>query len=650
MKFKGFRYDIVYIALTFAAAAAFCALTAMYYSVNFAIAFGSIFFIIFIYGTVRAFLAKEKYKNMLKTTTEKLDYSDNKVLSEIPVPVAVCNENGNITWANSLFIESIAHGNISELTSMSSIIGEEFDGSFVGVDDDYYILSKADFISGAEKYTVYKFTDCTELKQAEILYKNTRPYVLIAQTDNIDENSMLLRDSEKTEMKSKVEGMMDAWSDRYNSLMKRISDDRTMIITEKSNIDKMIEDKFSIIESIRKSTYKEKNINVTLSIGCASGDTIKHAEKLARKALDMALSRGGDQAAVLGEDGNYTFFGGVSKSADTKYRIKSRLWASQLLNMIQHCSRVFVIGHKYSDFDSFASSCGIAYACDFIGVKSNIVIDKKTTLAEPLLSDFLKSEYGELVISPSEAIKNCDENSMLILCDTHLISGCDCPELFDKTEHIAVIDHHRLNAGVQTDIYLFAHNPNASSASEMVTEIIQYITGDETVPVAVAQALLAGIMLDTKNFVLNSGVRTFEAAAFLKSNKADVVKVSKYFYNSPETIKAINLVILNSIIYNGFAISTVDEDKETQNKRLLASKSADEMLKADGIKASFVLFKEDEYVCISARSLGEINVQLIMEALGGGGHQNMAACKIKTDDMNQVENLLKKELNNITEI
>lgn len=648
MKFKGFRYDGLFIIAISVAAAIFAAVTAVSYDTRLAIAESVVFFLIFLYGFVRLFTAGKKYKRMLSVTAVKLDYSDNKVLSSIPFPVAVCNEEGYITWSNDLFVNDLMQGNITQLSNINIILGGNFKNNTedcINVGDCFYIVTSVCFFKDGVNYTAYKFTDCTELKLSEIKYFSTKPYIIIAETDNIDDNRDLFRDSEKTEIKSKIEGMLEAWAEGFNAVMKRISDDRLMIIAEKSNVDNMINDKFSIIDKVRNCTYKDKNINVTLSIGAASSETIKDTEKQARKSLDIALSRGGDQAAVLNDDGNYIFFGGVSKSSDKKYKIKSRLWASQLVKLMDGCSNVIVLGHSSSDFDSIGSAFGIAYACSTLGIKTDVVYNSETTLAGPLLDDILSSEYSGFLINSETAKSIIDKRTLLILTDTHITDYSDCPELFGKTDKIAVIDHHRLKPGTQTEKYLFVHNPNASSASEIVTEMIQYIVKDEQIPAIVAQALLTGITLDTKGFVLRSGTRTFEAAAYLRSNNADSVKVSKYFNNSPEISKVINQVILNSEIYGSFAVSQVPNEQKSQ--RLIASKAADELLNTQGIKASFVIFTEGSSTCISARSLGETNVQLIMEAFGGGGHQTMAACKMENSNREEAEKLLLERLNSL---
>ncbi|MBR5113637.1 MAG: DHH family phosphoesterase [Clostridia bacterium] len=649
MKFKGFHYDGVFVFLIAVCAAAFTAMTAFYFGdKKTAVIEGIIFGAVLLFGFIRLFSAKYRYRRMLSYTAKKLDYTDSKVLSNMPVPVCVCDKDGFIKWANDLFRADIK-SDITQMSDIKEIFGTDFDidfNNYALANDKYFLVDSVKYHKDGAYYTVYKFFDNTELKETESKYLKGIPHVIIAQTDNIDDNPYLSRDTEKAELSGKVLGMIYDWADKFNTVVKKISEDRLMMVTEKSNIDEMIADKFSVLDSVRNCIYKEKNMQVTLSIGVSSGETIKDAEKSARKALDTAISRGGDQVAVLQQDGNYSFFGAVSKSADKKNKIKIKLWARQLTDEIEKADRVFITGHRGADYDCLGAAFGAAYICSVLGKPARIILNESLSLAQNTADIIRSSELGDIILSEQDALDWVTPKSLFILTDTHVPSICDGSEVFKACKKTVIIDHHRLVPGTEIEKYLFIHNPNASSACEIVTELIQQMNKGDRIYESVANALLAGIMLDTKEFVLRTSTVTFEAAAYLKSCGADTLKVSKFFCSDSETSKKINKVIYDSATYKDiYSISSVEENVD--KIRLVASKAADEMLRVSGIKASFVLYEENSRACVSARSMGEVNVQLIMEALGGGGHQTMAACQIKDADIKKLKELLISELDKI---
>jgi c-di-AMP phosphodiesterase-like protein len=650
MKFKGFYYDSVFMLITAVASFGLIAVTALVLDKKgLALLEAGLFFLIFVYAFVRAMNVRKRYKKMLRSTAEKLDYSNKKNLSSLPYPIAVSNDHGFITWANELFIDNILNTPISQDTNIRSLI-KNFEeagfGNSIKAKDKFYTVYSFPFYSDSVKYYAFSFFDNTELKQIEETYYDTRPYVIIAETNNIDDNNDIQRDSEKTEIKSVVEGFLDDWCERFNSVVKKISDDRFMIVTEKTNIQQMIDDKFSVLDTVRQYSYKGRQIRVTLSMGAAAGKTIYNAENEARKALELALDRGGDQVALKKED-EYIFFGGVSKSTDRKFRIKIRFWSNKLLKEFKESSNVIICGHQFSDFDSLGASVGMAYACNSIGLKANIAFNPEKTLAGPLYDELMNSEFSDYFINFREATELMGDNTLFILCDTHSPKMCEFPELFAGVRRKVIIDHHRVAPGTDTDDGLFIHNPGVSSACEIVTELIQYVISDNRVHPLIAQALLSGIVLDTKNYILRSGSMTFEAAAYLCNSGADTVRVNKYFSNSLEVNKQIKSVVLNAHEYGRFVISEVSED--SGNNKLIAAKAADELLNSKSINASFVLYKDGDAACVSARSFGETNVQLIMEKLGGGGHQTMAACQRKDIDMDTLKSMLISELDNISQ-
>lgn len=631
MKIRGFMYDAVSICVVAVAAAAFIIAT-VFVNPRLALAECAVFIAVTAVVFYRMLTMRKRYRKFIFKLVRELDYTDEKVLSNFPFPVAMCNEEGYITWGSESFVNEISEGRIDPDKKVEEFTGgispeDLLHGSMVTVQisDRYYTVSANSFKkSGSKHYILYYFEN-TSLKKKEIEYFLSRPYSILAELDNIDDSRLDYRDSEKTEIRSNIEAMLDDWAEYYDSMLKRISDDRYLIVTEQKNFDRMKEDKFSILEKIRSFEYKGKKTEITLSVGVGNGSSIAECERNSRKAIEMAIGRGGDQVAIKNKD-NYEFIGGVSKSAEKRNKVKTRVVGSALSELLKNASEVLVMGHSYSDFDAVGSALGIAYAARALGAKAYVVTDRSKTLALPLIEK-IDAEISDIFINEERATELLGRKSLAILTDTHIESFAEFPSLYEAAATRVIIDHHRRAVTQIENAIIFHHDPGASSASEMVTELIQYMGQDIAIPKSIAEALMAGIMLDTKNFIISSGVRTFEAAAHLKDMGADTVSVKKLFANSLEVNKLRNKVISSAEKFKDCAISAANF--ESEDIRIISAQAADEMLNINEIKASFVLYASGEAVNISARSLGEINVQLIMEALGGGGHQTMAACSLK---------------------
>ena len=642
MKIKGFRYDGAVFAAVLLTAVGFTGYTALTGQRTLALwEFGAIV-VLLAFFLFRALFAKRRYRKMLAAAAKKLDHTDPKVLSSFKYPVCVCDGDSRVTWCNELFANEIAGGDLTQSYSANRFLkGKDPDEGdvCVKVGEKYFSVFCSHFHKNGFNYTVYELIDNTELKSIEAEFYRTRPYSILIEVDNIDDTRSDLKDSEKTQIKSRVEALLDDWGESFNSNVRRISDDRYSVITEKSNVDKMIEDKFSIIDTVRAFEYKDKNAQVTLSVGIAGGSTVQEAEKASRKAFDTALGRGGDQAALRNEDGSYKFFGGVSGSAEKYSKTRARMLAANLAEAIKSSGNVLIMGHANSDFDSLGSAVGVAAVAKSLGVEVNVAINRETSLALPLVDMLSENGESELFVGREQAEKLVGKKTLVVLTDTHVAEMSEFPQIFASAENRIIIDHHRLIAGAaDKEIKLF-HEPNASSASEMVTEYITYVLDDSKVSKPVAQALLAGIVLDTKSFVLKTGARTFEAAAYLKNRGADPVLVKKLFASSFEINKIKNDTVNSASVYDCYAVSQLTE--KTDSARLIAAKAADELLGLEGVKASFVIFELDGFACVSARSFGEINVQLIMEALGGGGHKTMAAARLQSSPENAKQELMK---------
>ena len=355
----------------------------------------------------------------------------------------------------------------------------------------------------------------------------------------------------------------------------------------------------------------------------------------------MAQSRGGDQVAVKHEV-QYKFYGGVSAGHEKKNKAKTRLIAKSIAEIIRESDNVVIMGHRFADFDAFGGAVGIYAIAKHFGKKVNICLNRKTSLAEPLVERFV-DEYGEdVIVSPEKSYSLVNENTLIVVVDTHKSDVTEAPELIDKTEKVMVIDHHRKSVGFIENTVMFYHMPNSSSTSEMVAEIAQYVDVKPVIGPFDALALFSGIMLDTRNFILRAGVRTFEAAAYLRSRGANTVEVKKLFSNDMDIFRHRNTIIDSAVEYKNCAISFAGD--EIENVRLVTSQAADEMLNIEGVKASFVLYISGNGVNISARSYGEMNVQLVMESLGGGGHQTMSACQLEDISLEEAQTMLEKAI------
>ena len=646
MKIKGFYYDGVFISCIGAAAFVFSAVVAVKHDKMLALAMVAVFAVVLLYGLIRTISAQNRYKSMLKATAKKFDYSNTKALSDLTYPVCVSDEDGFITWANEQFISEIAENDIDKSTNISKFLGVSFNkNSYLSakLNNRFYSVYFSKFVNRGERFIIYRFFDNTELKHIEEIYIENTPFVAFIEIDNLVDSHSSFRDSEISEIRSNIESLLDKWCEKFDTVTKHLDNDRYFIVTEQKNINKMIEDKFSILESVRNSTYRDKKLDITISIGVAKGENLKQAQQFAKEALDVSLSRGGDQAAIKEED-TYIYFGGVSKSAEKKHRVQTRIWAEKLLELIEESSNVILCGHTNSDFDSVGAAFGLAYAIRMLEKKINIVYDKQDTLSESLYKVLIDNGYESYLVAKNKADALVQDKTLFVILDTHNINFCELKSLITESNNVVVIDHHRLDTTTKLNPILFIHNPGSSSACEIVTELLQYLIPNEIIPPEIAGALFAGIMLDTKNFIMGTGVRTFEAAAYLRDRGADTFKVKRLFSTSFEDAMLKNEIICQSENYKQCSISVTDIS--VKNIRIIASQAADELLTSSDVKATFVIYEDVGTVCISSRSYGEVNVQVIMEALGGGGHQNMAACQIPNTNLNEAKKMLIEQIDN----
>lgn len=593
---------------------------------------------------------KDKLLYKINKVKSELDFENGKAFKNLAMPCAVVEQNGNIVWFNEKFENSFDltieqnKDNISEVLDNENFCElfnqEQFNIRF---EESYFCVHLTQIaVDAKENVYILYFFDETELRLIQKEYKASKASVMISVIDNAEIIYQNFSEGDCASIFAKIEKMVISWAEPYCTVCRKISNARILILVEERNLQKMMAEKFKIIEQVREFTYKDKEDIVTLSIGVGREDSLFKSNDSAKLALDMAQSRGGDQVAIRHEN-EYKFYGGISQASQENNKVHTRLVAKSIAEIIDISEDVFIMGHKFSDFDAFASAVGMYQIAKYFGKNAKIVVNIKNTLAKPLIQRFADKYGVGDIISPDEAMDLINDDSLVIVVDTHKKSFCDCPELLDMTKHIIVIDHHRKAVDYIADSLVFYHMPNSSSASEMVTEIIQYIDC-KIMDQETAIALLTGIVLDTRNFILRTSARTFEAAAFLKNEGASTVIVKKLFATDIEVFRYKNAIIDSAQQYKHCAIAVAEITNK--NIRLISAQAADEMLNIDGVKASFVMYDTGEFVNISARSFGEINVQLVMESLGGGGHQSMSACQIYGKNIDQCQKILKKEIDN----
>lgn len=589
---------------------------------------------------------RNNVSSAVKGAKKVLSAEDEISLGEFPLPVAVVAPYGDIVWANTAFAAGLCGG--------ESYMGEDILKFIYPKTIRQIAGEKGTSISyGDNEYTVYGiktenchilyFIDDTYYKRINREYRDKKPVVCLAVFDNREEIARGSVGGEDSRINAEVEAAVRNWGiNEMGGFMRKLDSSRYLVVTDESHIEKAKQKRFQVLDYVRE--IKSPTMSATISIGVGRGAAdVAESERYARQALDMALGRGGDQVAIMQKGEAFEFFGGLSKGVEKRDKVRTRVIASAITDHVNTSDRVFIMGHKNSDLDSVGSAVGMwAVINKGLEKPAYIVINKQTTLASQLVKS-VEAEYPDesVFISPQDAIGAATDNSLLIVVDTHSTGFVESNELLERLSRIIIIDHHRMMVSHIKNSLIFYHEPYASSAAEMVSEIVQYIRSS-AIDAVDAQAMLAGIMLDTKSFVLKTGVRTFEAAAFLKRCGADTVEVKKMFADSLEMYQAKSQLVSKAEIYNGCAIATYEDD--LQEVRVTAAQAADELLTIMGVVASFVLYKSGNGVSISGRSLGDVNVQIILEAFGGGGHFTMAGAQIPNISLNEAKRALIKQL------
>lgn len=605
---------------------------------------------------------KAEISEHINELTLNVDKAAQSTIINSPFPLVVIETNGNIIWKSSNFIKEFANTDIT--VTLNDIIKELKFNSEKGEDannvsicesiqigeKNYKIIAEhtklrdKEHKNSTEYMTTIYFLDETEHVKLLKEYNDSRTCIGILVLDNYEELMQRATEEEKLKITADAEKSMYAWVNKYNGLIIKSERDTYVCIFNQCNLENIKEGKFEILDEI-KEIKTQDNIQLTLSIAISEDEKTNLDEyKSAKAVIDIALGRGGDQA-IIKQNGKYYFFGGRTQEVEKRTKVKARIVAQALEELISGASNVIIMGHTNSDIDAMGASMGLYRIATTIGKEVYIVNETNGTSLDSFIKDLKENgKYENVLIDRNEALNKINEDSLLIVVDTDKKNYVEAPELLEKTDKIAVIDHHRRGTDYIENAILNFHEVYASSACELVTELVAYAEKTVKLENFEVEALYAGIMMDTKNFTFKTGVRTFEAAAYLRKCGVDIIKVKKWFQSDLETYNKISEIVANSeTIDDTIAISIYD--KEDSDANITCAKAADELLTISNITASFVIGKMEDKICISGRSIGDINVQLILEKLGGGGHITVAGAQIEGMTQEEVKQELINRIN-----
>ena len=598
-----------------------------------------------------------------------------RMMKTLTVPFAILSEDGHMLWGNDEFVSVIVNkkaarrniANIFEEITLDSLPDtDEVKVVHVRTEDKYYrvVMRLVESDNAGDGDTVktdinqlmdnsrlisvflYDETDIMELEQKR---EAENLVVGLLYIDNYDE----LIDSIDEIRQSLIMALIDRKINKYmqgiDAISKKLEKDKFLFMFKQSYLSEICSNRFAILEEIRDINLGNES-SATISIGIGVGrDTFVERYDLARAAIDLALGRGGDQAVVKSID-QEKFYGGKSVQIERNTRVKARVKAHALKELIEGKERVVVMGHSIGDVDSFGASIGIYRIAKTLNRKANVVLNEVSQSVKPIRDRFYTKEYEEdMIITGDEAKELVDENTVLVIVDVNRASYTECPELIEQAQSVVVIDHHRQAGDAIDKAVLFYIEPYASSASEMVAEISQYIGSGLKLKSAEAEAMYAGIMIDTNYFSNKTGVRTFEAMAYLRRNGADAVRIRKAFREDIDEYKIRAAAIQDTELYEGVFAIAESKSEGIESPTVFASKIANSLLDISNVKASFVLTKYRGKVYISARSIDEVNVQVMMERLGGGGHINMAGAQLENVEVEEAKNMIKQEIDSMIE-
>lgn len=618
---------------------------------------GAIYGVIAIIILALAFKAEKDTYEQTEKHIELLSYRLKEVgeeaLLQMPIGVILINDNFEVEWANP-FMRRVMQADTLVGKSMADI-SEELN-SFVKHDD---FNEMAITIRDRQYQTRYKrnekllyFFDITEQVEIEELYYDDRTVVGILFIDNYDDLTENMDDQHRSQTNALVTNIINKWSNVNDIFIKRTATDRFIAIMNESILQKLEKKKFAILDEIREETAQQ-SLPLTLSIGIGAGSpSLVELGELAQSSLDLVLGRGGDQVAIKQPDGKVKFYGGKTNPVEKRTRVRARVISHALRDLIQDSDQIFVMGHKMPDMDAIGASIGVRKMASMNNINGYVVIDFDNidnSITRLMKVAKEKSDLYDKFLTPEQALERMTDKSLLVIVDTHKPSMTIDERLLERTEKVVVIDHHRRGEEFVNKPMLVYMEPYASSTAELVTELLEYQPKNDKLTMLEATALLAGIIVDTKSFTLRTGARTFEAASYLRINGADTVLVQNMLKEDMDTYIARSKIIETADTYHDTMAIAHGEDKKVYNSVLIAQ-TADILLSMQGISASFVIaHRADGRIGISARSLGDINVQLVMEELGGGGHLTNAACQLEADTIDETITRLKAAIDHVIE-
>lgn len=600
---------------------------------------------------------KVELSEHIKDLTLTVDTAAKSTLINSPFPLVIVETDGNIIWKSSKFIHEFA--NIDINTYLNNIVkeikleienGSETDKKEledlilkkikIG-DKNYKVLGE--FVKTKEKNkeneymaTLY-FIDETKNIELEQEYNDSKLCVGIIMIDNYEEIMQRISDEEKPGLTAQIERSLYDWANEFEGLIIKSERDTFILLMEQKYIQKLEEEKFKILDKIKEISIPGK-MQSTLSIAIETDKPSNYEKyKSAQAMIDIVLGRGGDQA-ILRKDGKYVFFGGRTQELEKRTKVKARIVAHALEELISESQNVLIMGHTNSDIDAMGASLGVYRLAKTIGKEANIVNNTTGVGLETFFKTAKEDEeYQKAIIGKDDALQKITQDTLLVVVDTHKNTYVEVPELLEKTNKIVIIDHHRRSTDFIDNAILTFHEVYASSACELVTELIEYSENDINLTQIETEGLYAGIMMDTKNFTFKTGVRTFEAAAYLRKCGVDIIKVKKWFQSDLETYNKISEIVANAEISNENIGISVYDKQDDNNTNIICAKAADELLTISDITASFVIGNLGDKICISGRSIGDINVQIILEKLGGGGHITLAGAQVEGMTIEEVK-------------
>ena len=610
---------------------------------------GVVILALIVYSVVIRRRREKQLAAYIESVTYDTENAKNNTLMNFPLPIAVFHlSDSRIVWGNEMFFEMCGQKGTRLDASISDTV-PGFSGKWLLEGKSQYptlleIKGKKYQLHGniirsenSDEQSAFMgityWVDVTEYDQIRQEYLNSRPVAGLIVIDNLDELVRNQPDRIKNDLRDAIADKLSSWADSRKAILRRYDRDRFLLIFESRYLEEIKEEKFSVIEDVHQ-IVSPSGVNATISIGLGTeGATLQETMQFAQVAAELALSRGGDQAVVKNRL-NFDFYGGRGMEVEKRTKVRSRVMATTLAELVRDSSRVLVMGHRFADLDAIGAAVGVCCLARKFGVKANIVTDLEKNAAGSLIN-MIRQEGGarDLFMNRTEAMLRADGRTLLVVVDVNRPERVEDPDLLSACNRVAVIDHHRVAATYIQNAALAFIEPYASSASELMTEVLQEVAGENDVLKWEAEALLSGIVLDTKSFTIRTGERTFDAAAWLRRAGADTTYVKRLLQNNMEDTVARYKIMQNAELYRNIAIAVPAEPQS----RIVAAQAADELLNISGVEASVVIAPDEKgTIFASARSIGELNMQILMEKLGGGGNRSAAAAQFEDTDLETV--------------